>query len=366
MKIKLTFLVAVILLLTFNACQSSAVSSNAEDNSSYKNKTYFTMENGELIRPTGYRSWVYVGTPVTPNDLNNGKAAFPEMHNVYIDPASYEHYKKTGKWREGTILIKELVSVGSKAAVSGNGYFMGEFIGLEAEVKSKEHFPDEPGNWAIFSFTQPKIGTLKDKAKAFPYDACAACHDGNAEDDFVFTQYYPVLRAAKNAGEGNPEDVSSREASEKKKVEKKVGLWDASAPTPDKEFDIPTEEKALFAYLNSEKYKSLKVQEEEVHESAGPHEFVRTFVSDKLAESVKAGNSEHPIGSYAIKEQYKDGKQFGWAVMLKTGEGKDGWFWYEATDRTDITSKAALGNGVRGCVSCHAIGNDMVRSTFIQ
>jgi cytochrome c553 len=366
MKIKSTILAFAAVLLMFTSCNNNAGSSDMADNSSYKNKTYFTMENGELIRPTGYRSWIYVGTPVTPNDLNNGKAAFPEFHNVYIDPASYDHYKETGKFREGTILIKELVTVGSKGAVSGNGYFEGEFIGLEASVKSKAHFPDEPGNWAIFSFTQPKIGTLKERAKAFPYAACASCHNDNAADDFVFTQYYPVLRAAKNAGKGNPEDVSAREAVEKKK---EVGLWDAGAPTPDKKFDIPTDEKKLFAYLNSGKYKSLKVQEKEQHKSAGPHEYVRTFVSDKLAESVKAGNSEHPIGSYAIKEQYKDGKQFGWAVMLKTADetdGGNGWFWYEATDRTDIASKAALGNGVRGCVSCHTIGNDMVRATFIK
>ncbi len=364
MKIKSTILTLAALLFMFTSCNNNAGSADMADNSSYKNKIFFTMENGELIRPTGYRSWVYVGTPVTPNDLNNGKAAFPEMHNVYIDPTSYDHYKNTGKFKEGTIIMKELVSVGSKAAVSGNGYFMGEFIGLEASVKSKEHFPDEPGNWAIFSFTQPKVGTLKERAKAFPYDACASCHDANAEDDFVFTQYYPVLRAAKNAGKGNPEDVSVRTASEKK-----IGIWEASAPTPQKKFDIPTDEKKLFAYLNSGKYKSLKVQEKEQHKSAGPHEYVRTFVSDKLAKSVKSGNSEHPIGSYAIKEQYKDGKQFGWAVMLKTGDksnGGKGWFWYEATDRTDIASKAALGNGVKGCVSCHSIGQDMVRATFIK
>lgn len=29
---------------------------------------------------------------------------------------------------------------------------MGEFLGLEATVKSKQHFPDEPGNWAYFNF----------------------------------------------------------------------------------------------------------------------------------------------------------------------------------------------------------------------
>ena len=37
----------------------------------------FMINEGELQRPTGYREWVYVGTPVTPNDMNGGKAAFP-------------------------------------------------------------------------------------------------------------------------------------------------------------------------------------------------------------------------------------------------------------------------------------------------
>ena len=158
----------------------------------------FSMnEKGELIKPEGYREWIYVGAPVTPNDMNDGKAPFPEFHSVYIDPGSYEHWKKTGKFREGTILVKELVSVGSKAAPSGKGYFMGEFIGLEATVKSSKHFPKEPGNWAYFSFTTKDHKTLNPTATAFPTDACAACHKGSAADDMVFTQYYPVLRAAK-------------------------------------------------------------------------------------------------------------------------------------------------------------------------
>ena len=48
-------------------------------------------DQGRLIRPTGYREWIYVGTPLTPNDLNPPEAPFPEFHNVYIDPESYEH-----------------------------------------------------------------------------------------------------------------------------------------------------------------------------------------------------------------------------------------------------------------------------------
>lgn len=162
---------------------------------------YFDIADGELDRPVGYREWVYVGTPVTPNDMNNGKAAFPEFHNVYIDPKSWAHWKKNGEFRDGTILVKELVSVGSKAAVSGNGYFEGNFVGLEATIKSSKHFPNEPGNWAYFSFSTPDHKTLTTSAKAFPKEACNACHQVSAETDWVFTQYYPVLRAGKGTGD---------------------------------------------------------------------------------------------------------------------------------------------------------------------
>ena len=160
-------------------------------------KEYFTITNDQLERPAGFREWVYVGTPVTPNDMNDGKAPFPEFHNVYIDPESWAHWKNTGKFREGTILIKELISVGSKTAPSGKGYFMGEFIGLEATIKSKRVFPNEPGNWAYFSFSTPDHKSLTKTSKAMPSAACNSCHAASAGDDFVFTQYYPVLRAGK-------------------------------------------------------------------------------------------------------------------------------------------------------------------------
>jgi hypothetical protein len=151
---------------------------------------------GELIQPEGWREWVYIGTPLTPNSLNKPEAAFPEFHSVYIDPKSWDHYKKTGKFREGTVIAKELSLVGSTKAVSGNGFFMGEFSGFEIAYKSKERFPKEPGNWAYFTFGHhaPPYATT---AKAQPTAACAACHQASAAEDMVFSQYYPVLRAAK-------------------------------------------------------------------------------------------------------------------------------------------------------------------------
>jgi hypothetical protein len=152
--------------------------------------------SGELIRPEGWREWIYVGTPVTPNSLNPPEAPFPEFHSVYIDPKSWAHYKKTGKFREGTMLAKELALVGSTQATSGKGFFMGEFSGFEIAYKSKKRFPNEPGNWAYFSFGH-KPEPYNATAKAMPTAACAACHVASAAEDMVFTQYYPVLRAHK-------------------------------------------------------------------------------------------------------------------------------------------------------------------------
>jgi hypothetical protein len=154
-------------------------------------------DGGELIRPEGYRKWTFVGTPVTPNDMNGGEAPFPEFHVVYMDTESFEQYEKTGKYRDGTVLVKELISVGDKAATSGEGYFMGDYIGLEVTIKDSKRFKDEPGNWAYFSFGHKY--PLAKKAKAQAAENCNSCHENSAEDDWVFAQYYPVLRAAKKA-----------------------------------------------------------------------------------------------------------------------------------------------------------------------
>lgn len=152
--------------------------------------------SGEMIRPEGWREWVYVGTPVTPNSLNPPEAPFPEFHSVYIDPKSWAHYKKTGEFRDGTLFAKELASVGATQATSGKGFFMGKLIGFEIAYKSAKRFPNEPGNWAYFSFGH-KPEPYNATAKAMPTAACAACHVAAAEEDMVFTQYYPVLKAAK-------------------------------------------------------------------------------------------------------------------------------------------------------------------------
>src|SRR5215470_14864620 len=114
--------VAVIAALYFALAGVAAPRAAAEDKAKAEDKdkaapVEFTAD-GKLKQPVGYRKWVYVGEVVTPNDMNDGEASFPEFHSVYMDPESFAHYEKTGKYRDGTVLVKELSSVGAKKAPS--------------------------------------------------------------------------------------------------------------------------------------------------------------------------------------------------------------------------------------------------------
>ncbi|MBY0456037.1 MAG: hypothetical protein K2V38_01730, partial [Gemmataceae bacterium] len=89
--------VGVLAFLLWTAARPSVAT--AADKPADKAVVEFT-EDGKLKQPIGYRKWPFIGTPVTPNDLNGGDAAFPEFHIVYVDPDSFAHYEKTGEFRD--------------------------------------------------------------------------------------------------------------------------------------------------------------------------------------------------------------------------------------------------------------------------
>jgi hypothetical protein len=159
----------------------------------------FTSD-GKLGLPRGFRRWVFVGAPLTPNGLNNGKAGFPEYHHVYIQAQNVDAYLKTGQFLEGTVIVKELTRVlnptfpdGSRNEPSGRGFFNGEFNGIDATVKDSKRFPNTNG-WGFFTFghhPEPHAATAVES----PAETCAGCHSANvAKTDMTWVQFYPLLR----------------------------------------------------------------------------------------------------------------------------------------------------------------------------
>jgi len=156
-------------------------------------------ESGELVQPEGFRTWVFVGAPLTPNALNDGAAAFPEYHNVYVEQAAFQHYLQKGEWPEGTVIVKELQLTkegtfpdGSRVEVSGRGYFPSTPNGLDVSVKDSSRFGDTR-DWGFFNFGH-HAPPYEPVAKAAPESACAGCHIANAHEDMVFADFYQQLK----------------------------------------------------------------------------------------------------------------------------------------------------------------------------
>ena len=158
----------------------------------------FTTD-GKLVQPKGYHTWVFVGSMVTPNGLNNGKAGFPEFHNVYVEPANLAAYRQTGIFSEGTVLVKELTLVrdpkhpdGSADEASGRGYFEGVLNGMDVTVKDSRRF-SSTNNWGFFNFGHHAM-PYAEASTASPKEECAGCHiAGASKTDLTWVQFYPML-----------------------------------------------------------------------------------------------------------------------------------------------------------------------------
>jgi Cytochrome P460 len=158
----------------------------------------------KLPDPHVFRKWVFVGAPLTPNGLNNGKANFPEFHHVYVEEKNLDAYLKTGSFPEGTIFVKELTRVlkpgfpdGSRREPSGRGFFNGEFNGIDVTVKDSQRFSKTNG-WGFFTFGHHPL-PYADWAAEAPASECASCHQTYvSKTDMTWIQFYPILR------DGNP------------------------------------------------------------------------------------------------------------------------------------------------------------------
>jgi hypothetical protein len=168
--------------------------------------------DGAVQVPTGFRKWVFVGAPLTPEGLNDGKyncnadgmnctkSNFPEYHHVYIEQKNVDAYLKTGDFPEGTVIVKELTRVlnptfpdSSRKEPSGRGYFNGAYNGIDMSIKDSKRFAKTNG-WGFFTFGHHPMPYEKTSAER-PVAECAGCHIANvAATDMTYIQFYPLLR----------------------------------------------------------------------------------------------------------------------------------------------------------------------------
>jgi Cytochrome P460 len=156
--------------------------------------------DGQLIRPTDYRQWVYVtsGLGMTYGSPEAAAARKPMFDNVFVTPDAYREFMRSGRWPEKTMFILEVRDADTNVSINNGGHTQGALASIEASVKDRQRFPQ--GGWGYFSFKGQN--GLVDSAAPFPQTAsCYACHGTNTAVDNTFVQFYPTLfEVAKRLG----------------------------------------------------------------------------------------------------------------------------------------------------------------------
>lgn len=149
---------------------------------------------GRLQLPADYRRWVFVGSSLGLS-YSEGAGGMEMFHETLMEPTAYEHFTRTGEFRDGTMLVLLLHGVGENVLPQRRGRFAAEIHGVEMAVKDSRR--SELG-WEYYGFGG--MQGIRDRATAITSSACYDCHASEAAHDNVFMQFYPMLAEAAPTG----------------------------------------------------------------------------------------------------------------------------------------------------------------------
>lgn len=163
---------------------------------------------GALRVPENYREWPTLGTWSHANAENDLKELGPgvhEHHTVFTQPETIAHYKNTGTFPDGAILVKELLNTKTMKMKTGPAIghattLKGWFIMVR---DTKGRFKGSPlwgdgWGWALFYTDNPKK-TVSENYQ----EQCIPCHvpatklapeTAVKDDKWIYTFGYPTLQ----------------------------------------------------------------------------------------------------------------------------------------------------------------------------
>jgi hypothetical protein len=148
---------------------------------------------GNLHVPAEYRRvYEHLGSWAIAADSGAGSK---QIHEVYASPGTIAAYRKTGKFPDGTTLVKEVFATETAPMTTGTVSHVGKLQGWFVMVKDSHG--DHHGNplwgkgWGWSWFDAGKPG--KTTSTSFQKD-CQGCHTPASQTDWVYTQGYAPLR----------------------------------------------------------------------------------------------------------------------------------------------------------------------------
>lgn len=148
-------------------------------------------KTGNLRKPADYRDLYQLLGTYTILDPKGD-----QMHVTYATPGTAEYYRKTGKFPDGAVLIKEIFGTDHAQLTTGDSHWAtGTKVWFVKIKDDKNRFPQNPlwgdgWGWFLFKADAP------DKQVATDYKKdCLTCHVPAKSTDWTYVQGFPVLKS---------------------------------------------------------------------------------------------------------------------------------------------------------------------------
>ena len=147
--------------------------------------------DGALQLHEDYLRWTLIGTSLGLS-YNEEVPRRESFNHTLMEPTAYDHFVRTGEFREGTMLTLLVRGTEADAMPARHGRFAAEVFAVELAVKDSSRVDE---GWAYYDFG---VGSrTRTSAQPFPKSqGCYTCHIEHAALDNVFLQFYPLLADA--------------------------------------------------------------------------------------------------------------------------------------------------------------------------
>jgi len=148
-------------------------------------------KSGNISKPADYRDLYQLLGTYTVFDPKGD-----QMHVTYATPGTAEYYRKTGKFPDGAVLIKEIFGTDHAQLTTGDSHWASGTKVWFVKIKDeKNRFPQNPlwgdgWGWFLFKADAP------DKQVATDYKKdCLSCHVPAKSTDWTYVQGFPSLKS---------------------------------------------------------------------------------------------------------------------------------------------------------------------------
>lgn len=162
-------------------------------NARYFNGFELVDKKGNISKPVDFRDrFEFLGAYTVLDPKGD------QLHITYASRGTAAYYRKTGKFPDGAVMVKEVSTMDHARLTTGDAHWTSKVQVWFVRIKDTKHrFPNsklwgDGWGWALFKAGDPDKQVATDYRKD-----CLGCHAPAQSTDWTYLQGYPVLKSSK-------------------------------------------------------------------------------------------------------------------------------------------------------------------------